>query len=306
MAEQRSVQVDDEAAGKARAERLLELLSLEVVEQDLFLGSNETRSPVRLFGGQVLAQSLRAACMTVAGGSGQKPHSLHGYFMRAGDASRRVLYEVERIRDGRSFATRRVVAIQGGEAIFNLDVSFQVEEKGFEHADPIPNVPRPEALEDDLDHVRRLVSKGLWDPRLSPMAGRARPFAMRSVFVPGSEEWGRDRSWNPVWIRFLAKVDAADQALARSLLAYASDMGFVGTAAMPHHSEVPRSELQMASLDHAIWIHRDIDPGEWLLFHRMTTWADAARGMCHAQFFNRRGELVASVTQEGLLRRTRD
>jgi len=289
--------------GVQRAARLVELLALEPVEENLFLGTNEARAPIRLFGGQVLAQSLRAATLTIGSSSGLKPHSLHGYFMRAGDASRRVLYEVERIRDGRSFSTRRVVAIQNGEAIFNLDVSFHIDESGMEHADPIPNVPRPEDLEDDLDHVRRLVEKGVSDPRLSPMAGHARPFEMRSVFVPGSKEWGQDRFWNPVWIRFLAPVDAADQALSRCLLAYASDMGFVGTAAMPHHTEAPRSELQMASLDHAIWFHRDPDINEWILFHRTTPWAASARGLCHAQFFDRSGELIASVTQEGLLRR---
>lgn len=297
------MKVETREIGRERAERLLELLSLEVVEQDLFLGNNEARAPIRLFGGQVLSQSLRAATMTVDAASGLKPHSLHGYFMRAGDARRRVLYEVERIRDGRSFATRRVVAIQNGEAIFNLDVSFHIDEPGMEHADPIPNVPRPSELEDDLVHVARLVEAGVKDPRLSPFAGHARPFEMRSVFVPGSPEWGADRFWNPVWIRFLVPVDAADQALSRSLLAYASDMGFVGTAALPHQQSAPRAGLQMASLDHAIWIHRNLDINEWILFHRTTTWADAARGLCHAQFFDRQGELLASVTQEGLLRR---
>jgi len=296
--------VEDEAAGRARAERLLELLQLEPVEQDLFLGHNETPGPFRLFGGQVLSQSLRAAGLTIDAASGLRPHSLHGYFMREGVAARRVLYEVERIRDGRSFSTRRVVAIQNGEAIFNLDVSFHVDEAGMEHADPIPNVPRPDALKDDLDSVRRLVEAGVNDPRLSSFAGRARPFSMRSVFEPGSSQWGLNRNWSPVWIRFLGAVDKSDHALSRSLLAYASDMGFVGTAALPHQQDIPRSGLQMASLDHAIWIHRDPDLSDWLLYHRTTTWADAARGLCHAQFFNVGGELVASVTQEGLLRRT--
>jgi len=296
------VNVETEAAGRDRARRLLELLQLEPIEQDLFLGGNEARGPYRLFGGQVLSQSLRAAGLTIDPASGLKPHSLHGYFMREGLAERRVLYEVERIRDGRSFTTRRVVAIQNGEAIFNLDVSFHVDEAGMEHADPIPNVPRPDAVGDDLDSVRQLVEAGVDDPRLSPLAGLARPFAMRSVFEPGSTQWGLNRNWSPVWIRFLGDVDKSDHALSRSLLAYASDMGFVGTAALPHQQDVPRTRLQMASLDHAIWIHRDPDLSDWLLYHRSTTWAGAARGLCHAQFFNVGGELVASVTQEGLLR----
>ena len=137
-----------------RAARLLEVLDLECIEQNLFLGANEVRGEFRLFGGQVLSQSLRAACLTV---EGRSAHSLHGYFMRAGNAGRPVLYEVDRIRDGRSFATRRVVAIQSGEAIFSLDVSFQVDEAGFEHAHPMPNVPPPEELEGDIAVVSRLT-----------------------------------------------------------------------------------------------------------------------------------------------------
>lgn len=282
-----------------RAERLLRLLELEPIEQNLYRGSNEARGNARLFGGQVLAQALRAACATV---DGRRAHSLRAYFMRAGDASRPVLYEVERIRDGRSFATRRVVAIQSGQPIFSMDVSMQIDEAGFEHAHPMPNVPPADELEDDLVVVSRLSGD---QPALSPMAGRARPFEMRSVFSYGSQAWRMNRFWNPVWIRFAAAMPAGDETLPVCLLAYASDMGMVSTAALPHSDAVPRSDLQMASLDHALWIHRAVDMSDWLLFHKRTSAAQGSRGLVHAEFFSRDGALVASVSQEGLLRTRR-
>jgi len=286
----------------SRAERLLEVLTLERIEDDLYRGSNEARGHFRLFGGQVLAQSLRAASHTV---SGLQVHSLHGYFMRAGDAGRPVVYEVDRIRDGKSFTTRRVVAIQEGRAIFSMSASFQIEEGGFEHAHSMPNVPPPEELEDDLEVVARLRET---HPDLSPMAGRARPFEMRSVFPAGSAAWQQQRFWNPVWIRFpvdigaLTDSPAAAQTLCRVLLAYASDMGLVSTALLPHGGAVPRSSVQMASLDHALWIHRNVGLDDWLLFHKRTSRAGGARGLTHAEFFSRDGVLIASVTQEGLVR----
>lgn len=279
-----------------RAARLLEILALEAIEQNLYRGDNEVRGNMRLFGGQVLAQALRAACHTV---EGRQPHSLRAYFMRAGDASRAVLYEVERVRDGSSFSTRRVVAIQQGQAIFSLDVSFQIAESGFEHAHPMPNVPLPEELEDDIDVVARLPER---HPSLSPMAGRARPFEMRSVFPLGSEAWQRDRFWNPVWIRFTGELGRVDDNLARCLLAYASDMGLVSTAALPHQASVSRDRLQMASLDHALWFHRPVPIHDWLLFHKRTNVAEGSRGLVHAEFFSRDGQLLASVSQEGLVR----
>jgi acyl-CoA thioesterase II len=318
-AESFSAPVGDVAEEKRRqlirAERLLEILALERIEENLYRGSNEVRGEFRLFGGQVLAQALRAASNTV---DGCQVHSLHAYFMRAGNAQRPVLYEVDRIRDGRSFTTRRIVAIQEGRAIFSMSASFQIEESGFEHTHSMPNVPPPEELEDDLDVVSNLkVRSG----GLSPMAGRARPFEMRSVFPLGSPQWQQHRFWNPVWIRFPIDISAqaepaatqaepaatqaepaATQALARCLLAYASDMGLVSTALLPHGAEVPRSKVQMASLDHALWVHREIPLDEWLLFHKRTSTAAGARGLTHADFFSRDGVLLASVTQEGLVR----
>lgn len=288
---------------RTRAERLLEILQLERIEENLYRGLNEARGNYRLFGGQVLSQALRAACETV---TDRQAHSVHGYFMRAGNASLPVLYEVDRIRDGRSFTTRRVVAIQEGEAIFSMSVSFQVAEEGFEHAASMPNVPPPDELEDDMLVAARLAATNPEFARnMSPMAGRPRPFETRSVFEFGTPAWEENRLWNPVWIRFAAPLADADDTLNRCLLAYASDMGLVSTSLLPHAESQSRDQFQMASLDHALWIHAPVPMHEWLLFHKHTTTASGARGLVHAAFYEAGGGLLASVTQEGLVREIR-
>jgi acyl-CoA thioesterase-2 len=291
-----------------RAQRLLKLLELKQIEENLYQGLNEKENGSRLFGGQVLAQASMAAYRTV---KDVHVHSLHAYFLRAGNISRPVLYEVERIRDGRSFTTRRVVAIQNGQAIFNMDISFQMDEIGLEHSSSMPNVPLPDELKIDRD-VAKILGGAKVDPRLSPMAKLERPFEIRSVFELGSDAWGENRFWNPSWIRFLEPFGSDDpdnvggdyqrQLISRCLLAYASDMGLVSTANLPHQSEINRGQLQMASLDHSIWIHRPVPMDRWLLFHRRTSTAQASRGMVHADFFSIDGNLIASVTQEGLIR----
>jgi acyl-CoA thioesterase-2 len=279
------------------AQRLLDILQLERIEKNLFRGRNESETQSRLFGGQVLAQALRAAYATV---EERQVHSLHGYFLRAGNSEKHVLYEVDRIRDGRSFVTRRVVAIQSGAAIFSMSVSFHGEEPGFEHAHMMPNVPPPEELADDLELARALHVD---DPHLSPAATFVRPFETRSVFPIGSEAWRDDRRWNPVWLRFRLPQPDMDPTLANCLLAYASDMGLVSSAALPHQSQAPRSGLQMASLDHALWLHRPVPIGDWLLYHKRSTRAQGGLGLNHGDFFSKDGALIASVSQEGLLRR---
>jgi acyl-CoA thioesterase-2 len=210
-----------------------------------------------------------------------------------------VLYDVERIRDGSSFTTRRVRAIQSGQAIFSMDASFQVPEDGLTHADAMPNVPLPDALEDDVERARR---ESATNPHISPWARRERPFEMRSVLPPGRPRSGSDRFWNPVWVRFRAPVAEGDPVLPFCLLAYASDMGMVSTSALPHMSETPRNDIQMASLDHALWFHRPFRIDGWLLFVKRSSTATGARGMNHADFFDLDGHLVASVSQEGLMR----
>lgn len=285
--------------GAERAAELLRILALEPIEQNLFRGRNETRDYHRLFGGQVLSQALSAAYATAEGGT---VHSLHGYFLRAGSHRLPVLYEVDRIRDGRSFATRRVVGIQSGQAIFSMSVSLHKQEVGFDHALPMPNVPPPEAVEDDEVIAARLPPD---TPGLSPMARVQRPFYMRSVFAADAPDFAADRRFNPVWIKFRDAVPD-DVALHHCLLAYASDMGLVSTGTLPHQSSIDRRALQMASLDHGLWIHRPLKVDDWLLFHKHTTTAGGARALSHGEFFSRDGLLVASVTQEGLLRPVRE
>ena len=286
-----------------RAQRLLQLLELKQIEENLFLGQNEPENGARIFGGQVLAQASMAAYRTV---TDLDVHSMHAYFLRPGDSSKRVLYEVERIRDGRSFTTRRVVAIQSGQAIFNMDVSFQSVEPGLDHSLPMPNVPLPTELQEDRAVAIKLGGAKA-DPRLSPMAKIERPFELRSVFELGTPAWAEPRAWNPAWVRFLAPVEEAaglSQPISRCLLAYASDMGLVSTGQLPHQQDINRSQLQMASLDHSLWIHRPVPINQWLLFHKRTSSAQGARAMVHAEFFSSDGDLLASVTQEGLLRTT--
>ena len=281
---------------ESREARLISILDLKKIDEDLFLGDNESRGGFRLFGGQVLSQAVRAAYQTV---KGRHVHSLHAYFLRGGIADQPVLFEVERVRDGMSFTTRRVVAIQNGDAIFNMDLSFQIEESGFQHSDPMPNVPPPEELEDDVEVALSLDEV---HGNMSPMAKIERPFQTRSVFRLGSEDWEKERFSNPVWIKFRREVENEDQEFSRCLISYASDMGLVSTSTLPHQPDVARDSLQLASLDHSLWIHRDVPINEWILFHKKTSSAEGARGMNHAEFFSQKGELIASVSQEGLLR----
>ena len=284
-----------------RAMRLLNLLQLEQVDDNLFRAENEPENGQRIFGGQVIAQALIASSRTL---DGYRMHSCHAYFLRPGDNNKPVLLDVERVRDGRSFAMRRVVAIQNGQAIFNMDISFHIDEPGFQHSEPMPNVPTPQELRPD-DEVAKALDESDADPRLSPMAKLERPFEMRSVFQVGSVEWAENRSWSPVWIRYRGELDrSSDETpnLNAALLAYASDMGLVSTGFLPHQSITNRSKLQMASLDHSLWIYRDIPISKWLLFHKRTTTAANSRALVHADFFSEEGVLIATTTQEGLLR----
>lgn len=273
---------------------LLDVMDLEVIEDDIYRGRNENRKGMgpRLFGGQVLGQALAAASRTV---EADRPcHSLHAYFMRPGDPAVPVLYNVERIRDGRSFTTRRIVAVQRGEAIFSMDASFQLQEPGLEHQIDASAWPSPDQLEDDVTVARRM-------PKNAPISGwarRPRPFELRSVYPLDQER--PDGNENPVWIRFRQPVD--DTRMHQFLLAYASDMGLVSTAMLPHRHDVPRSQLQMASLDHALWFHQPFDTTEWLIYIKETPTAAAARGFNRGSFYTRDGTLVASTMQEGLMR----
>lgn len=280
-----------------KADRLLEILDLERIEENLYRGENEDPDGGRLFGGQVMSQALTAARRTTE--PDRYPNSLHGYFIRPGQSAQPVLYEVERIRDGRSFVTRRVVAIQNGAAIFNADVSFHREEVGLSHSDSMPNVAFPAELSDDVTLARQAPDD---DSRYPPWARFGRPFETRLVYRPESLRKPVERYWNPVWMRFRRRDVELDTQIGHSLLAYASDMGMVSTSAVPHAETVSRTQLQMASLDHSIWFHRPFRVDRWLLFVRRTSTATGTRGMNHAEFYSTDGQLVASVSQEGLMR----
>ena len=275
-----------------KANELLDILQLEPIETNLFRGRNEDRPFPRLFGGQVLAQALVAATHTTP--DDRHCHSLHAYFLRPGDTQVPVVYRVERIRDGRSFTTRRIVAIQNGEAIFSMDASFQVSEPGLAHQIDMPDLPLPEDLEDDME-----VAKRMPEGQSSFWSGRERPFEMRSVYPMDKPR--PDNNLNPVWIKFRDPIDASPE-LQRYLLAYASDMGLVSTSMLPHHSAVSRQQVQMASLDHAVWYHQYMAANDWILYIKETTSAAASRGFNRGGFYMRDGTLIASTMQEGLMR----
>lgn len=270
------------------SEELLGLIKLEAIDDNLYRGQNDTVHRQRLFGGQVLAQSVAAASRTA-----DRPcHSAHAYFLRPGMPDTPVLYRVERIREGRSFMTRRIVALQNGVAIFSMDASFQSVESGLEHQIPMGDFPSPSELEDDVVINKR---RGVTNPWML----RDRPFECRSTIQLGDPE--KPRTENPVWIRFRSDVPD-DPATHQQLLAYASDMGFVGTAFLPHQGTHDRDDIQSASLDHALWFHRPVNVNEWILFHRETTNGDSARGFIRGGFYTESGVLVASAMQEGLIR----
>ena len=272
------------------------LLDLESIEVNLFRGNSPDASAQRVFGGQVAGQALVAAARTV-----DQPwpcHSLHAYFLRPGDPSVPILYEVDRIRDGRSFITRRVVAIQHGKAIFNLAASFHKDEDGFEHQAQMPDVPEPESLPDWHE---------VWASRRELIGDRIddeRSIDIRYVTAPPVD---RDRPHPPrqtVWLRANGKLPS-DPVLHTCLLTYASDMTLLDTTLMPHAAGPMHPDVMMASLDHAMWFHRPLRADEWFLYTQETPSANKGVGLARGLVFSRGGDLVASVMQEGLIRPVR-
>ena len=275
---------------------LVGLLDLEAIETNIFRGQNEKGHRMRLFGGQVAAQALAAAARTV---EERTAHSLHGYFLRGGDPAVPVVYTVDRIRDGASFTTRRVVAVQHGQAIFNMSVSFHKREKGFEHQDEMPDAPDPEELPTWAERVREMGDK--IPEEMRHWMGRERAIEMRSSEPHSWLAREPSRGRNFVWIR--AEGDMGeDPMLHQCLLTYASDMGLVDNIYRPHRRRGHR-DVMMASLDHAIWFHLDMRMDEWLLYVQESPAAAGARGFARGTLYTRDGRLVASVAQEGLMRR---
>jgi acyl-CoA thioesterase II len=282
----------------ASASALLELLDLEQLEVDLFRGRQPDTAMQRVFGGQVAAQALRAAASTVE--PAFRVHSLHSYFLRPGDPAVPIVYDVERIRDGRSFATRRAVARQHGRPIYYVTASFHVEEAGFDHQNAMPVVPEPEdcrTLGDLFREVSGQPDDGSWEREWAALdiryAGDSRPGGtLASESAPARTQ---------IWIRVAGAVPD-DRVVNECLLTYASDLTLLGVTLVPHGLLISSPRLQPASLDHSMWFHRPFRADEWLLYDQRSPSASGGTGFAVGSVFARDGRLIASVAQEGLIR----
>lgn len=277
-------------------EALLSILDLEQLEINLFRGRSGNPGGGRVFGGQVVAQALVAARRTVE--AARVSHSLHGYFLLGGDPTIPIIYDVERIRDGRTFTTRRVVAIQHGKAIFSMAVSFEIEEAGLEHQSTMPDVPMPEDLPPDEVWRARLLERFPEAARRDWMAIKPleiRPISLEPAYLgsPGVRP--------SLWVRARTTLPD-DLPTHQAFLAFASDFSLLQAALLPHGRSVFDRDLQVASLDHALWFHRPFRADDWLLYSQESPAAFGSRGFCRGEFFTRDGILVASAAQEGLMR----
>ena len=265
-------------------QEIVDILNVERIETNLYRGQNHKTEHV--FGGQVLAQAIATAYRTVD--APHALHSLHAYFLRPGDWNVPILYEVDRIRDGRSFTTRRVVAIQHGRAIFNMASSWQKPEIGLTHALPMPDVPPPEALRSDRDAFREATKE---QPEIKRYGFRFEAIDSRQVERIPMSDMGTHPPYKNTWLKTSDPLpDEPEVHLA--MLAYMSDLDFMGTSMLPHGRNMIREHVQGASLDHALWLHRPFRADEWLLFAKESPSAEGARGFVRGQFFNRDGELV--------------
>ncbi len=279
---------------------LLRLLDLEPLEVNLFRGQSRDLGGKAVFGGQVIGQALVAGSRTI---EGRLPHSLHAYFLRPGDMTRPIVYEVDRVRDGKSFSARRVQAIQGGEALLSMICSFQVPEPGFEHQAPMPEVPAPESLRPQEELVREWLAAVPQVPaRIREAFERRtavefRPVEPRNPLLPIV-----DPPRQAYWVRANGRLP--DEPLLHAcVLAYASDFSLLSTALRPHGVSWLTPGLAVASIDHTLWFHRSFRVDDWLLYSMDSPTAQGGRGLSRGQFFDRSGRLVVSVVQENLMRR---
>jgi acyl-CoA thioesterase-2 len=277
-------------------DQLLAILDIEPLEHNLYRGLSPQVGWQRVFGGQVIGQALVAAHRTV---EDRPAHSLHGYFLREGDPAVPILYEVDRIRDGKSFSTRRVVAIQHGQAIFSMAVSFHRPEAGLEHQLPMPEVPPPEQLPSEAELKERLI--GRLPPQVKAYWERERPIEIRPVDLSRYLSPEKRVPSQFVWIRANGTL-GDDLALNQCVLAYASDFTLLDTALIAHGRFVFDPALMLASLDHAIWFHRRFRVDDWLLYAQDSPSSSGGRAFCRGTLFTREGLLVASTAQEGLVR----
>jgi acyl-CoA thioesterase-2 len=287
---------------------LIEILSLERIEENIFRGQSQDLGWGRVFGGQVLGQALSAAEQTVPG---DRPvHSLHGYFLRPGDASKPIVFTVDPIRDGKSFTTRRVVAVQDGNAIFSMSASFQVEEPGFDHQSEMPKVEGPDALLSEQELGKRYLDRLPEAFRAKvPVAMRERvvadrPIELRPVAPIDPLNPGRREPREQVWFRASGALPDR-RSIHQYMLAYASDFHLLGATMQPHGVTWLTPGMQVASLDHAMWFHRPFRLDDWLLYDIDGPSAQGARGLARGRFFTRDGVLVATSMQEGLIRNRR-
>ena len=287
--------MNTETQSQAFAE-LVRLMELEPLEVNLFRGVSRDIGTNRVFGGQILAQALLAASRTV---QGRTAHSLHAYFLRAGDPAAPVVYDVDHSRDGGSFSARRVIAIQHGRPIFTLAASFQAPEEGLEHQFDMPDVPPPEDVPpmrelpaDDFGHMPQSVQRWL---------DRFGPFEFRAVRGVDPYQHAPQPPYKELWFKLHGELDP-DPHLGRALLAYVSDFHLIGTTTLPHGISWIQGNLMLASLDHAMWFHRDFSLDDWLLYTCDSPSTQGGRGLSRGMIYDRRGRLVASTAQEGVVR----
>ncbi len=276
---------------------LLSILDLEQLEQNLFRGQSPSQGWQRVYGGQVLGQALVAAGRTVA--EPRAAHSMHGYFVLGGDPAHPIIYEVERTRDGGSFTTRHVKAIQHGRAIFTMSVSFHKAEDGFEHYSPMPDVPAPEDLPSEQELRKHLVAR--LPDNMRSYWERERPIEMRPVDIARYAKREKATPIQYIWMRANGALPDEPK-LHQCVLAYASDFTLLDTALIAHGKLLFDKDIQLASIDHALWLHRPFRADEWLLYAQNSPSAHGARGFCLGSVYTRDGVLVASVAQEGLVR----
>ena len=278
-------------------DELVALLSLEAIEENLFRGVSQDLGFRQLFGGQVLGQCVSAASQTVE--ADRHVHSMHGYFLRPGDAALPVVYQVDRVRDGGSFSTRRVTAVQKGQPIFTCSASFQYDEEGFQHQIAMPEVPGPEGLKSETELARMV--EAMIPERMRERATSDKPIEIRPVTRINPFDPKACEPVKHVWFRAAGALPDEPQ-LHKLLLAYASDFNLLTTSMQPHGVSVFQKFMQVASLDHALWFHSNLRMDDWLLYAMDSPWAGNARGFARGSIFNRQGQLVASVAQEGLTR----
>jgi len=282
---------------QAVVEELVALLTLERLEDNLFRGQSRDIGTKYVFGGQVLGQALSAAQQTVD--EGRSVHSIHAYFLRAGDIEAPIVFYVDRSRDGHSFSVRRVTAIQHGQPIFVFAASFQKVEPGVEHQFNMPEVPAPEDVAPTAAPAPEILAK--LPAKMQRWLSRMGPFEMRPIYPRDEVNPPKRPPYQQVWLRLIDKVSDS-QELHRALLAYASDFYLLGTTTFPHGISYYQPNVQMASLDHAMWFHRPFRVDDWLLYSLDSPTAQNARGLARGLFYTRDGKLVASVAQEGLIR----